>query len=308
MNLLHLGNFLLALLPALALAGGGSTRAAPPPVEPARACDTRTDPPRDDADPATNIPLTIPSHGGEMNAVMFRAAGAGPKPTLVLLHGLPGHERNLDLAQAVRRCGWNVLTFTYRGAWGSPGAFSIGGAVQDAGAALDYVRTPQARRELRVDPRRVVMAGHSMGGFAAALETATEPSLAGLILIDAWNAGRTAAEIRAAGPQARAALVSSVQLGHALQGTDPETLADELLSSTTWNLLGVAPGVARVPVLTVFASEGFAAPNRELATALAQQPGARVEAVELRTGHDFADQRIALAEIIAGWLQALPRP
>ena len=26
---------------------------------------------------------------------------------------------------AVRRAGWNVLTFTYRGAWGSEGAFSI---------------------------------------------------------------------------------------------------------------------------------------------------------------------------------------
>ena len=41
------------------------------------------------------------------------------------MHGLPGNERNLDLAQAIRRAGWDVLTFTYRGAWGSPGDFSI---------------------------------------------------------------------------------------------------------------------------------------------------------------------------------------
>ena len=48
-------------------------------------------------------------------------AGAGRRPTVVLLHGLPGNEKNLDLAQAIRRAGWNVVTFNYRGSWGSPG-------------------------------------------------------------------------------------------------------------------------------------------------------------------------------------------
>ncbi|MDO8912512.1 MAG: hypothetical protein Q8N10_08825 [Phenylobacterium sp.] len=32
-----------------------------------------------------------------------------------------GNEKNLDLAQAVRRAGWNAVTFNYRGSWGSPG-------------------------------------------------------------------------------------------------------------------------------------------------------------------------------------------
>jgi pimeloyl-ACP methyl ester carboxylesterase len=56
-----------------------------------------------------------------MNALFYLAGGPGPHPTIVLLHGFPGNEQNLDLAQSIRRAGWNVLTLHYRGAWGSPG-------------------------------------------------------------------------------------------------------------------------------------------------------------------------------------------
>ena len=71
-----------------------------------------------------------------MNALLFVAGGKGPHPTVILMHGLPGNERNLDLAQAIRRAGWDVLTFTYRGAWGSPGDFSIANSMEDTAAAL----------------------------------------------------------------------------------------------------------------------------------------------------------------------------
>jgi predicted alpha/beta-fold hydrolase len=43
---------------------------------------------------------------------------------VILFHGLPGNEQNLDLAQAIRRANWNVLTLHYRGSLGSPGTYS----------------------------------------------------------------------------------------------------------------------------------------------------------------------------------------
>ena len=67
--------------------------------------------------------LTIPSNGSEMDAFFYLASGAGPHGTVVLLHGLPGYEINGDLAQSIRRAGWNVLLFNYRGTWGSTGIF-----------------------------------------------------------------------------------------------------------------------------------------------------------------------------------------
>src|SRR5436853_7929856 len=73
-----------------------------------------TDPPHDKANPAGMEVLHIPSGGVAINGVAYTAAGAGPHPVLVLMHGLPGNEKNLDLAQAVRRAGWTVVTFNYR--------------------------------------------------------------------------------------------------------------------------------------------------------------------------------------------------
>ena len=71
----------------------------------------------------------------EINGVAYLAGGAGPHPTVILLHGLPGNEKNLDLAQAIRRDGWNAVTFNYRGSWGSPGVFRFGQNLEDADAA-----------------------------------------------------------------------------------------------------------------------------------------------------------------------------
>src|SRR5262249_5513533 len=142
------------------------------------------------AHPAYNKQLLIPSGGAGMNAVLFAAAGAGAHPTVILTHGLPGNERNLDLAQAIRRCGWDVLTFTYRGAWGSPGAFPISKSTDDSAAALAFARSPDAAK-VGIDGRHIVLAGHSMGGATAFMTAAGATGLDGLILLDAWNiAGR----------------------------------------------------------------------------------------------------------------------
>ena len=77
------------------------------------------------SNPASMQSFQIPSHGALLNAFVYVAAGAGPHPVVVLLHGFPGNERNLDLAQDIRRAGWDVLYFDYRGSWGSPGDFSF---------------------------------------------------------------------------------------------------------------------------------------------------------------------------------------
>src|ERR1700757_1113426 len=81
-----------------------------------------TDPVPDAANPPSMVSLAgVPSHGENLLGVFYLAAGAGPHPTLVLMHRFPGYEQNLDLAQAIRRAGWNVLAVHYRGSWGVKG-------------------------------------------------------------------------------------------------------------------------------------------------------------------------------------------
>src|SRR5258708_5825467 len=91
-----------------------------------------SDPVPDKAFPPQMVAVAIPSHGATINGVIYVPSGSGPHPALVLFHGFPGNEQNLDLAQAARRAGWTVLTLHYRGSWGSAGAFSFSNAVEDS--------------------------------------------------------------------------------------------------------------------------------------------------------------------------------
>ena len=258
------------------------------------------DPPRDQQHPAENRQLLIPSHGVGMNALLFAAAGPAPKPTVILMHGLPGNERNLDLAQAIRRCGWNVLTFTYRGAWGSPGDFSIANAIEDTAAALAFARSAEGAK-LGIDPRHVVLAGHSMGGATAALTAASSEGLDGLILLDAWD---IAASSRSG---SRAQLISGMNdFGNSLHGATPDSVSDEVIArGAQWDLVKAAPNLRGIPVLNVGATYGNAAEVGTITAALRSSGNSRVTAVDIASDHGFADHRIALASRVVGWLLAL---
>jgi hypothetical protein len=64
-----------------------------------------SDPAPDPVYPPQSAQVLVPSHGVGMNALFYLAGGVGPHPAFVLLHGFPGNEQNLDLAQATRRAG-----------------------------------------------------------------------------------------------------------------------------------------------------------------------------------------------------------
>jgi pimeloyl-ACP methyl ester carboxylesterase len=265
-----------------------------------------TDPVPDAAHPTANKQLLVPSGGVGMNALFLLASGEGPKPTLVLMHGLPGNERNLDLAQAVRRSGWNVLTFTYRGAWGSPGKFSIANALEDAAAAVAFLHEPAVAAKYGVDPARIVIGGHSMGGFAAAEYAAMHDDVAALLLLDAWNPGPEGRDLRAH-PEKRPEFVAGIDdIGNSLVGADPESLTREVEhSGEAWDLVTLAPKLTARPVLSVWADRGLGESNQALAEAI-RAAGATLLATEhFATDHPFSDHRIALARTVVAWLDKL---
>ena len=117
--------------------------------------------------PPSVVELTIVSDGSRMPGLAYLAAGIGPHPTVLLLHGYPGNEKNLDVAQALRREGWNVVFFHYRGAWGAEGEFSFRGAEQDVQVALQYMAQDDNARKMKIDSNRISIVGHSMGGHMA---------------------------------------------------------------------------------------------------------------------------------------------
>ncbi len=104
------------------------------------------------------------SGGYRLLGTLWMAKGDDPKPTAVILHGLPGIEKNFDLALRLRDQGWNSLIFHYRGCWGSDGLYTFQTIPDDVFAALDYL---SSGAHPQVNPERLYLIGHSMGGWAA---------------------------------------------------------------------------------------------------------------------------------------------
>src|ERR1700690_3855565 len=267
-----------------------------------------SDPALDPLHPPRSAEVLVPSHGMGMNALFYLAGGAGPHPTMVLLHGFPGNEQNLDLAQAIRRAGWNVLTLHYRGAWGSPGLFSIGHVLEDTDAAVRFVRRPAIAEKFGIDRHRIVLGGHSMGGFATAAHARVDEHLLGVVLIDAWNVGADGQEFARASGAARAALVAKNfdDIGNSLHGATAASTAEEIIAHRTdWNFQSWAKDLTRTPLLVIGASKANGEENRKLAEAVTRA-GGKVTAVTLLSDHSFQDHRIALAAEVVDWLQKLP--
>lgn len=255
-----------------------------------------TDPRHDAAHPARLEVLHIPSNGVVINGVAYTAEGAGTHPTVVLIHGFPGDEKNLDLAQAVRRAGWNVVTFNYRGSWGSPGRFSFGGSLQDVRAVLAFVRDPANVRRYDIDTSRIILVGHSAGGWAAAMTAEEDHDVAGSILISGVNLAETPAN------HARlVALFGGMMEG--IAGATPETLAtevDEHRQAFDWR--PGAAALAKKPLLVLTADDGLAQMGDELVQQVRRVRGARVSTFHYATDHSWSDARIRLEQQVIEWL------
>ncbi len=262
-----------------------------------------TDPPHDKQHPARMEVLHIPSGGVKINGVAYLASGVGKHPTLVIAHGLPGNEKNLDLAQAVRRAGWNAITFNYRGSWGSPGVFRFAQNLDDANAVLAYLRAPAHADSLGIDTTRLVLAGHSMGGWVTVNTAARERYLRGAILISAADmTGRATAASRDKLEKGMAENMES------LAGVTPSSMANEVISlHATRSFANAYAGLANVPLLVVTSDDGLAPSNDSLVAAVRSRGNRRVTTVHFTTDHSYSDQRIALESAILRWLQALPR-
>jgi len=212
-----------------------------------------------------------------LNALAYIAEGAGPHPVVLLLHGFPGNEKNLDLAQAIRRDGWDVVYFDYRGSWGSPGDFSFTHSIEDTQSAIAYLRDADHAKKLRSDPAYIVLIGHSMGGFMARYVGAQDPAIKAVGLISAADMGVD--KVQSIKPEQQKAAISALAAGLAesgmapLAGCTPESLAKEVVANATaWNIPALAPKLATRPVLVITSDDGLTPSNDAFVAALSPAP------------------------------------
>lgn len=268
------------------------------------------DPATDATHPASTPSIQIASQGALMNGRAYLPPGAGPHPVVLLLHGFPGNEQNVDLAQAIRRAGWAVVTFNYRGSWGSGGTFTFDGAVADGVAALAWVRDPANANKLRIDPARVAMIGHSWGGYVTASACAADAKLLGCALIAPWDVSADVAMVKDRTPEQRdgIARIAFDDVDGRLTGFTARQTVDAIADrGSTFDLAKHAPGLADRRLLVVVASrDGDDCKALTLKPALEAAKAASFRFETIESDHSFNDRRIALAGTVLSWLDSLP--
>lgn len=276
------------------------------PVSMAQAQDVRpqlpmvADPPIDTTYPPRLLQVRYPTGGVEVPARFFVAAGAGAHPTVLLLHGFPGTELNLDLARAMQRAGWNVMAIHYRGVWGSPGQFAFSNTVEDARAALAWLREPAQRA--RVDASRTVVLGHSMGGFVTVM-VGDDADVAGFITISAWDVGSEASRLDTSAERA----TFEAEYGEDLSFTNMTigSMADDIVANAdAWDWTRNAAEMAGRPVLVIDSDDGLAPRGDAVVAAMYGSDGPTPTRLMFRSDHSYNDHRIALASAVTDWLKA----
>jgi pimeloyl-ACP methyl ester carboxylesterase len=248
--------------------------------------------------------------GAALNAIVYEAQGPGPHPTVVLLHGFPGNERNLDLAQAIRRAGWNVVFFHYRGAWGSGGEFSFLHVIEDVHAVVGAIAEPEFAEQYRIDASRLALVGHSMGGFAALVAGAELPAIECVVSLSGANLGALA-QVLANDPQQAAGFAASIDgWSGPIKGPSGRVLIAEIVEhAERFDTRSHVADLAQKKLLLVAGRRDVVTPpalhHDPLVEVLRAADSKSLEALLFeQADHAYSGQRIELARLVTGWLDS----
>lgn len=252
--------------------------------------------------------ITIESDSSKMFGVLYTAAGRGYHPTMLLLHGFPGTEKNLDLANAFRRAGWNTMVFHYRGSWGSEGSFSFQNVLDDVKAALKFVRSKEASRKYLIDTKKIVLVGHSMGGFATLLTAADDLDISACVAIAPFDFGSMGCSARDNNETMAFLQDMFRECIEPLRGATVEGLVNEAMANgEEWSFTNIEKKLLKHKLFLISATKDvLAIPELHyypLVNAMLSSNARKFEHKLIDTDHSFQDKRILLTEIIEGWLE-----
>lgn len=258
-------------------------------------------PPEKTTHPKYSTELTFISDGKRLPATFYGASGVGPHPTLLLLHGYPGYEKNLDIAQDMRDAGWNVIFFHYRGAWGAEGEFGFKNAEDDVNLVTKQIQQQELAEKYKVDVNAISYVGHSMGGHMAVSGILDNPEVRCSVVYDGANLGRLLADTPTYSEDDWIAYGDRLFM---LNGWSGDAMVTELKSSPELNLLLRAKKIGTRPILFI-AADSQIVPLKiimDIVKAMKTVDGNQVHYKLIKDDHSFNNNRGKLLAITKDFL------
>ncbi|HEY4288496.1 MAG TPA: alpha/beta fold hydrolase [Puia sp.] len=246
--------------------------------------------------PAGMSEIFIPSEKSLLAGFIYKTNGAQKHPTLLLLHGYPGNERNLDLAQVVRAHGWNVIYFDYRGSWGSQGQFSFRNCVRDVVNVVAWCKKYQD--SLRIDTSNIVLFGHSMGGWVCLKALQELPGIKKGFALSTWNIHNDVKEFKTE-DELYAKMKTKFGEGYFVLNTPDKQIYAAALKDPNYFIL--ENGSKRLAGKQIVMLDEHSR-NKDLAAALKSDNTSYFDYEVWPTDHPFTNKRVALIKMVLSFL------
>ncbi|MGB7339085.1 MAG: alpha/beta fold hydrolase [Phototrophicaceae bacterium] len=267
------------------------------------------DPPHDADFPAHMSELELTVDESLLNGVIYHPAGETAHPLIIILHGIPGHEKNIDLAQVLRRAGYASCVFHYRGSWGSGGAYRFTHILEDVQAVVAYFRATANATQYNIDPEKITLIGHSLGGWAA-LMTAANSVVDSAVSLSGVNVGLWAQQLIDEPEMVRPMFTDFIERSLApLHGATADAIITEIEANRdTWDLNQQAEKLRDKNLLIVGAKRDVIASvfdhHMPLVNALKANKAEHLTTKLLAADHSYSGNRVELMRAILAWLNA----
>lgn len=260
--------------------------------------------------PATLSPAFFISNGCRVLGTMFVASGEELHPTALLVNGFPGNEVNSDIAHMLQRQGFNVFSFYPRGSWGSGGFYSWKNLIDDTVEAVKFLKSDHCKEKYRVDGKKIVFIGYSMGGFSVLFNSPRLEEIKNVCAIAPFNIGMFGQFLDA---NAEVKNLTKQKINTSVEfvfGTSTAKLISEMIEhKVDWNLTNLADQLAKKNLLIVSAKFDSTAPmeihHKPVAEALKTAGADQFQECILECGHSFSNTRIQLMTIISEWFNKI---
>ena len=248
--------------------------------------------------PASSTELFIPSGNSQIAGLIYNANGLQKHPTLLLLHGYPGNERNLDIAQVVRSRGWNVIYFDYRGSWGSQGKFSFKNCVEDVVNVVSFCN--KYRDSLKIDTSNIVLFGHSMGGWVCLKALQELPTIKKGFVLSTWDIAKDFKNVSNEKEMLSIANDPNIAGKYFVLNTSLKDLYTPVLQDKTYfNLLNDAKSLGDKQIIMIDEHEK----NSQLAEKIKESNKLYFDYSVWQTDHSFTNKRASLINKVLAFLE-----
>jgi alpha/beta superfamily hydrolase len=264
---------------------------------------------QDDSD--NLIPVSFNSHGSKLYGYFSEVRGEGSHPTIIILHGSPGGDRDvLGLAQVVPRAGWNAMVFNFRGFYNSEGISSPNNSVEDVFSAINFLKSDETSKKYRIDVDHIALAGWSYGGNIALTAATGDSSIKYVISIAAADLS-VIARLAEKSEEFKSMFIETMNdryINGPVKGPGgKETLEELLANADKYDLVKHAEDLSGKSLLIIGGWKDQSSTLEEhvlpLIRALQEQGAEMIEKVVLDANHTFEGKREELATVLINWLR-----